>query len=225
MVAHSKDCGKCPRVNPCAASRASASGARRPGWSTAVRETGSSSSRPFMRRRSRATKSRRCGASPPTTLVPPPKGTTASRCVEQARSTASTSSWVAGRTTACGASVTSPARMRSRSGVDLPRVCRIRLSASVRTCSSPPTASARARSVAGPAVTSGTGRPAGDVASPARGGLTPSMSRSRPVTGSGSGAALAGSPQPFHSMSIERSSSQGRFARYVIGSVRDKSGA
>lgn len=207
MVAHSKDCGKWPRVKPCPASRASASGARRPGWRTAVRETGSRSSRPFMRRRSRATNALRCGASPPTTEVPPPKGTTARPCAAQARSTASTWSWPAGRTTACGTSARSPARMRSRSGVDLPRVCRTRLSGSVRTCSSPPTAAASAFRAAGSAVGAGrrmSSRPSAGVLR----GLTPSRSRSSPVTESGSGAALAGSPQPFHSMSIERSSSQ-----------------
>ena len=32
-------------------------------------------------------------------------------------------------------------------------------------------------------------------------GVTPSRSRSRPTTVSGSGAALAGSPQPLHNMS------------------------
>ena len=38
------------------------------------------------------------------------------------RTTAATSSWEAGRTTASGASLPSPARILSRSGVDLPRV-------------------------------------------------------------------------------------------------------
>ena len=48
----------------------------------------------------------------------------------QSRSSASTSSCEPGSTTASGASEPSPARMRSRSGVDLPRVCRMRASSS-----------------------------------------------------------------------------------------------
>ena len=56
------------------------------------------------------------GATPPTTLVPPPNGTTASEAEAQARSNAITCSWERGKTTASGAPSGVPARIRTRSG-------------------------------------------------------------------------------------------------------------
>jgi hypothetical protein len=55
------------------------------------------------------------GSTPPTTLVPPPNGTTATRASAQAVSTARTWSAEAGVTTASGARDASPARSLSRS--------------------------------------------------------------------------------------------------------------
>ena len=48
-------------------------------------------------------------------LVPPPNGTTATRSAEQIASTGSTSSWLAGKTTASGAPCGAPARIRTSS--------------------------------------------------------------------------------------------------------------
>jgi hypothetical protein len=71
-----------------------------------------------MRARSRemaAAKPARSGSTPPTTLVPPPNGVTATPASAQAASTAATSSCEPGYTTASGALEPSPARRRSRS--------------------------------------------------------------------------------------------------------------
>ena len=79
------------------------------------------SSGPGRARPAPAKPSRRA-ARPPVTQVPPPNGTTATWCSTAQARTAATSSCEPGRTTASGASDRSPARARSRSGVDLPRV-------------------------------------------------------------------------------------------------------
>lgn len=86
-------------------------------------------------------------------------------------------------------------------GVDLPRVWRTRVSSSPRTCASPTAASRAAR--ASPVSREARGSTAARAVGGASAGRTPSRSRSRPTTSSGSGAALAGSPQPLHSMSTE----------------------
>ncbi|MGJ3562180.1 hypothetical protein ACR6C2_44395 [Streptomyces sp. INA 01156] len=78
-------------------------------------------------------------------------------------------------------------------GVDLPRVCRIRVSGSVRTWSSPPSASTSARCAADANRGSGTATSPRATGSAAH-GSTPSRSRNSPITVSGSGVARAGSP-------------------------------
>ncbi|SHY45868.1 Uncharacterised protein [Mycobacteroides abscessus subsp. abscessus] len=70
-----------------------------PGSSTAVPDTSSRETRPDIRRRSiamTAPNAPRSGSSPPTTLVPPPNGTTAMPCSSQSASRADTSSCEAG---------------------------------------------------------------------------------------------------------------------------------
>ncbi len=77
-----------------------------PASKVASRETGSTSRSRSSERRSSAitaAKPSRTGSTPPTTLVPPPKGTTATRSRAHASSTASTSSADPGCATASGA--------------------------------------------------------------------------------------------------------------------------
>ena len=141
-MAYSKDCGKWPRVSPCSASSASASGPRRPGSRVAVIESWSTASSRFIRIRSRET----------TPAKPVAAGDQAAGRPRCRRRTGPRATWcstapargrrrprrgVPGRTTASGASLRSPARSRSRSGVDLPRVRSRRVSSSVSTCSAP----------------------------------------------------------------------------------------
>ena len=90
-VEYSNDCGAWPSVTPSAARRRSASGPSRPAASVAVWERRSTVT-PVSRRRSSAitpAKPSLTGSTPPTTLVPPPNGTTAIRASAQAASTAS----------------------------------------------------------------------------------------------------------------------------------------
>ena len=61
-------------------------------------------------------KAPRSGSTPPTTLVPPPNGTTATPSPAHSSRTEATSSAVLGNTTASGAVVQSPERWRKRSG-------------------------------------------------------------------------------------------------------------
>ena len=92
-VAHSKLWGTCASRSPRAPSARSASGSRSPGPSTAVSERSSTASTASMRPRSSETtpaKPSRGASRPPTTLVPPPNGTTATPCSAQIRSTAAT---------------------------------------------------------------------------------------------------------------------------------------
>ena len=107
------------------------------------------------------------------------------------RARAATSSWPPGRTTASGASVRSPARARSRSGVDLPRVRSRRVSSSVSTCSAP---SERAQAV------EQRRRRCADAGQRRRldgagARRAPKTSSTRPRAASGSGGGAAGSPQ------------------------------
>ena len=87
IVANWKLCGKCPSEKPRSPSRRSASGPVTPAPSSASPETSSRECSSFSRRRSSditALNSPRSGSSPPTTLVPPPNGTTAMlRCPQQ----------------------------------------------------------------------------------------------------------------------------------------------
>ncbi len=141
--------------------------------------------RPRRTRRFRATR-------PPTTEVPPPNGTSATCRSLHHSTTEATSSWSAGSTTASGASSASPARILSRSGVDLPRVCRTRASRSTWTCSSPSRSRSSASS-AGASATSGTRtavRAAG-VSSTAG----PKAASTRARAASARGCARSGSPQ------------------------------
>ena len=103
---------------------------------------------------------------------------------------AATSSWVPGRTTASGESDPSPARSRSRSGVDLPRVRCSRVSWSVSTCSSPtmPRSSASRSSASGSLSRTCAGSTAGV-------SVVPRKASTSARALSGSGPASAGSPQ------------------------------
>ncbi len=105
------------------------------------------------------------GARPPTTEVPPPNGTTATRCPAQARSTASDLVVTVGQHHGVGrVGDVAPPRTCSRSGVDLPRVWRTRLSSSVRTlrlADRPPRGPARAAGVSREAATSTSDRAGG----------------------------------------------------------------
>ena len=89
IVANWKLCGKCPSEKPRSPSRRSASGPVTPAPSSASPETSSSECSSFSLRRSSditALNSPRSGSSPPTTLVPPPNGTTAMlRCPHNAQ--------------------------------------------------------------------------------------------------------------------------------------------
>ena len=92
-VAHSKLWGTCASRSPCAPRARSASGSRTPGANTAVSERSSTDSRRSIRPRSSDTtpaKPSRGASRPPTTLVPPPNGTTATPCSAQTRRTAAT---------------------------------------------------------------------------------------------------------------------------------------
>ena len=146
----------------------------------------------FIRTRSsetRPAKPSRRAARPPVTQVPPPNGTTATWCSTAQARTAATSSCEPGRTTASGASDRSPARARSRSGVDFPRVRSRRVSSSTSTCSAPRTPrSESSRS---------SGRADGGTVTASRAGvsLIPKASSIRPRAESGRAAAAAGSPQ------------------------------
>jgi len=94
-----------------------------------------------------------------------------------------------GRTTASGASDRSPARARSRSGVDLPRVRSRRVSSSVSTFSGPRVAASRSSTSA--AIV---GAASGALGAAGRSSAPKTIS-TRPRASVGSAAARAGSPQ------------------------------
>ena len=104
-----------------------------PAPKVARREARSSAARPL--RRDRSTVSTGCSdvgaVTPPTTLVPPPKGTRTARLEAAAASTSRTSDAERGRTTASGAAPSWPERVATRSGNPCPRACRTRSSPSV----------------------------------------------------------------------------------------------
>ncbi len=88
------------------------------------------------------------GSTPPTTLVPPPKGTTAIPRRSHSDRSASVSACEAGETTASGAGWGSPRRRASRSGVLLPPRWSVR-AASSEVTSPAPTIAAKAPSSSG----------------------------------------------------------------------------
>ena len=175
----------------------------------AARPRARRSSRPASTETSRSSRARssattpaspsRRAASPPTTDVPPPNGTTRDPVLaapgEHARRPRR------GRRAGPrrrGRRQPSPARIRSRSGVDLPRVCRTRVSSSVCTCVgadqvAQPVEQRRRRAPA---------RAAGPRRAARRGAPRPGRRPARPGRGRprAAAASAAGSPQrgPVH---------------------------
>ena len=180
-VAYGKDCGKWPSEKPCSANNSSARGPDRPAPRTASPESGSIDSRESKCARSTEITARwppASGVRPPTTEVPPPKGTIATPSRPHHASRAATSSSSRGATTASGQSTSGRSRQDSRSGVDLPLARGSRWASAVERLPSP-TMSARAVRSAwvsrdGEATTA-----AGSKCRPLS-AVTPSTSRSRP---------------------------------------------
>ncbi len=95
-VEYSKLCGKCRRLSPCGLSCASSAGPSAPAWIRAAREARSTSITRSIRRRSIITAalwrwSSMRGSTPPTTLLPAPKGVS-DACTLPAQSITVTSS-------------------------------------------------------------------------------------------------------------------------------------
>ncbi len=219
MVANWKLCGKWPSENPCSPSRRSACGPVTPAPSSASPETSSSEYNPPSRRRSKDTTALnwpRTGSRPPTTLVPPPNGTTAMLCREQKWRISATSFSSPGSSTASGASCTPGSLRRSRSSVDLPPARNSRSRSSTMQNCVPTIADSASRS----GCDSADGRNftcCGSSSAPPE-SSTPRASFSRDRIPSDSGLAASGSPQAFHFIGGRSAAccSSGRVMRYSI---------
>ncbi len=116
-VAYSKDCGKWRRVRPCSRSCSSRRGPVAPAWIRAASDSASTSSTRSNRRRSSETNGRSPSrpSTPPTTLVPPPKGMTAAPSASAQLSTTSISDSSLGSATRSGGFSNSPLNPRTTS--------------------------------------------------------------------------------------------------------------
>ena len=91
-VEYSNDCGKCRSVSSCSRSWSSSPGPVAPAWILAAREARSiSSTRSSAFRSIETARSSPRGSTPPTTLVPPPYGITATSSEHAQSSTRSSS--------------------------------------------------------------------------------------------------------------------------------------
>ena len=198
MVAYSNDCGKWPSVNPDLARAVSASGPRSPAPSRAVIETASTSvpRRFAVSRLMTARKPARAGRTPPTTLVPPPNGTTATEALEHASSNGCSRAPESMLTTASGASAIRPDRRSSRSARLCPPECRSLSSREADTLSRP----AASRTASG--ISTGSG----SLTDPMSGIVTfgsVAIPRSESIRSAPAGREVScpGSPQPHHRVS------------------------
>ena len=219
MVANWKLCGKWPSEKPCSPSRRSACGPVTPAPSSASPEISSSACNWSKRRRSSDTTALnwpRMGSRPPTTLVPPPNGTTAMlRCAQYRRISAISSS-SPGSSTASGASWTPGSLRRSRSRVDLPPARNSRSRSSTTQWPAPTIAASAPRSVADSA--EGRNCTRSSSSSAVGESSTPRACFSRARIPSDSGLAASGSPHAFHFIGGRSADccSSGRVMRYSI---------
>ena len=184
------DCGKWPSVSPCSASSASASGPRRPGSRVAVIETrvdarAAASSGPGRGETTPANPSRPGGEAAGDRRAAAEGDHREVVLDGERRARRRPRRGRRGGRRRRGRRCRSPARGRSRSGVDLPRVRSRRVSSSVSTCSAP---TQRAQPVE-QLGRRGRGAGSGDVGRRPGRSSRPKASSTRPRAASGSGAA------------------------------------